>query len=265
MLSDCFPNMTMTYCSDMGSWASLRALAEIPGAQMPKRGQELDGRHGTRVTSPGNMVTSWWNMVKHGGLTSPAKILKKNVDHDKNNVLNMFKRYIMEMDGGIYLIYYWDLTIRLRSSSGTNGNSSSTQSLVFFMGCIHPIYSIFLLRKIVRNQLDGMGYPIFDQNQVDGFWWFTLVICPQWDIAPTYRIFPARLQLLRNPLPKGWTIKYKTGDTEVLFIYVYIYIYTYVYIYIYTYIYIYMRYNQHYSNRSYQQVSQLVMMKSPLF
>ena len=239
----CFLIAFPTWCT-MGSWGVVAQglggdprsadAQKGPGAGRATRNQgDFTGKHGDI------MVTSWWNMVKHGGLTSPAKILKKNVDHDKNNVLNMFKRYIMEMDGGICLIYYWDLTISLRNSSGTDGNSSSTKSLVFLMGCIHPIYSIFLWRKIVRSQLDGMVYLIFDRNQVDGFWWVTLVICPQWDIAPTYRIFPARLQLLCNPLPKGWTIKYKTGDTEVLFIYVYICLYIYIYIHMYTYIYTY--------------------------
>ena len=87
-------------------------------------------------------------MVKHGEtwwLNFTGKDFEETccLTMTKNNVLNMFKRYIMEMDGGICLIYYWDLTISLRNSSGTDGNSSSTKSLVFLMGCIHPIYSIF--------------------------------------------------------------------------------------------------------------------------
>jgi hypothetical protein len=144
---------------------------------------DFTGKHGDIMVKHGE---TWW--LNFTGKDFEEKCC---LTMTKNNVLNMFKRYIMEMDGGICLIYYWDLTISLRNSSGTDGNSSSTKSLVFLMGCIHPIYSIFLWRKIVRNQLDGMVYLIFDRNQVDGFWWVTLVICPQWDIAPTYRIFPA--------------------------------------------------------------------------
>lgn len=97
MLSDCFPNMmhndilqrhgilgrrrsgpwrrSQSRCpKGARSWTGDvgKAIPKMRGCLTRKQG-DFTGKHGDI------MVTSWWNMVKHGGLTSPAKILKKNV------------------------------------------------------------------------------------------------------------------------------------------------------------------------------------------